>query len=87
MAPRAARRRSHFRRAAEAGDFRAQFNMGTLALAEGRVAAAMQWFRQAAATGSPGFLSSMAVRLVARPDPALRALAAEIQARLASLAD
>jgi len=69
-----------YARAAEAGDFRAQFNMGTLALAEGREAEALAWFRRAAAHGSPGFLADMAERLAARPEPALRDLAAALRA-------
>ena len=71
-----------YARAAAAGDFRAQFNMGTLAATAGREAEALDWFRRAAATGSPGFLQSMAERLAQRPEPALQDLAAEILAGL-----
>jgi TPR repeat protein len=70
-------------RAAQAGDFRAQFNLGTLLVEDGRPDDAMEWFQQAAATGSPDMLAVMAQRLATRPEPALRQLAADITARLA----
>jgi TPR repeat protein len=69
-------------RAARAGDFRAQFNLGTLLVQDDRLEDAMPWFRQAAAAGSPDMLAHMARSLAARPEPALRALAAEVAARL-----
>ncbi|MFC7553027.1 tetratricopeptide repeat protein [Pseudoroseomonas wenyumeiae] len=69
-------------RAAKAGDFRAQFNLGTLLVQDGRLEEALGWFRQAAAAGSPDMLAHMARSLGARPEPALRALAAEVAARL-----
>lgn len=74
--------RDLYARAAAAGEFRAQFNMGTLALDEGREAEAMDWFRKAAAAGSPGFLGSMAERLRARPEPALRKFGEDLMASL-----
>jgi len=70
-------------RAAQAGDFRAQFNLGTLLVEDGRAEDAMPWFHQAAATGSPDMLAVMAQRLATRPEPALRQLAADITTRLA----
>ncbi|MBC9178618.1 tetratricopeptide repeat protein [Pseudoroseomonas ludipueritiae] len=69
-------------RAAKAGDSRAQFNLGTLLVQDGRLEEALGWFRQAAAAGSPDMLAHMARSLGARPEPALRALAAEVAARL-----
>ncbi len=69
-------------RAARAGDFRAQFNLGTLLVEDGRPEEAMPWFRHAAETGSPDMLAVMARRLATRPEPALRALATELRARL-----
>jgi len=64
--------------AAQAGDFRAQFNLGTLLVEAGRLPEAMPWFRAAAAAGSPDMLRVMAERLGARPEPELRDLAAEV---------
>ncbi|MBR0654691.1 tetratricopeptide repeat protein [Plastoroseomonas arctica] len=69
-----------YARAAEGGDFRGQFNLATLLLAEGRVAEAAQWFTRAAAGGTPGFLASMKARLAEREEPELRAIAAGIGA-------
>lgn len=68
-----------YARAAALGDFRAQFNMGTLATAAGNIPAALRWFEQAAAQGSPGFLGKMAMALLARPEPELRALGLRIE--------
>jgi TPR repeat protein len=69
-------------RAARAGDFRAQYNLGTLLVQDGRLEEALGWFRQAAAAGSPDMLAHMARSLATRPEPALRAMAAEVAARL-----
>ncbi|WP_159992695.1 tetratricopeptide repeat protein [Roseomonas sp. 18066] len=68
-----------YARAAALGDFRAQFNMGTLAATP---EAALDWFTQAAATGSPGFLGQMAEALSKRPEPALQALSRQIFEKL-----
>ncbi|ONG59057.1 hypothetical protein BKE38_00740 [Pseudoroseomonas deserti] len=68
-----------YARAAALGDFRAQFNMGTLAATS---AEALDWFTKAAATGSPGFLGQMAEALSRRPEPELQALSAEIFRKL-----
>ena len=68
-----------YAKAAALGDFRAQFNMGTLATT---TAAALDWFTKAAATGSPGFLGQMAEALGQRPEPELQALSAEIRRKL-----
>jgi len=67
-----------YARAAEGGDFRGQYNLATLLLAEGRVAEAAGWFRRAAESGTPGFRASMRERLAERPEPELRAIAAGI---------
>ena len=68
---------------AERGDFRGQFNLAALLTAEGRVEEAARWFRQAAAGAHAAFRRSMAERLAARPEPELRAIAAEISAAMA----
>ncbi|MGY4802808.1 tetratricopeptide repeat protein [Teichococcus aerofrigidensis] len=74
--------RALYARAAAAGEFRAQFNMGSLALEVGQEEAALDWFRRAAETGSPGFLGSMAERLLTRPEPAVRDFGQRLMDRL-----
>jgi hypothetical protein len=69
-----------YARAAEGGDFRGQFNLATLLLAEGRVADAAAWFRRAVQGGTPAFRSGMKARLLGREEPELRAIAAAIDA-------
>ncbi|MFC4169719.1 tetratricopeptide repeat protein [Teichococcus aestuarii] len=71
--------RALYARAAALGDFRAQFNLGTLATAAGDIPAALRWFEAAAAQGSPGFLGKMAMMLLARPEAELRALGLRIE--------
>ena len=63
---------------AELGDFRGQFNLGALLAAQGHMDQATHWFRVAAQGAHDGFRRSMAERLAARPEPELRAIAAEI---------
>lgn len=72
-----------YRRAAEGGDFRGQFNHGSVLARRGEVAEAIPWFRKALATGTLGFLRSMAAHLERQPQEELRALAAEVRARCA----
>jgi TPR repeat protein len=69
-------------RAAQAGDFRAQYNLGTLLVEDGRLDEALRWFRQAATAGSPDMLAHLVRSLSARPEAALRDLAAGVKARL-----
>lgn len=70
-----------YRRAAEGGDFRGQFNHGSVLARRGEVAAAVGWFRKAAETGTLGFLRSMAAHLAREADPGLRALEIGVLAR------
>lgn len=70
-----------YRRAAEGGDFRGQFNHGSVLARRGETEEALGWFRRAAATGTLGFLRSMAADLARQPQPELRALAIEVLAR------
>ena len=72
-----------YHRAAVAGDFRGQFNLGTLLAARGETAAAAQWFRRAADGSPPGFLASLADRLAQRPEPELQSIGQAIARRLA----
>lgn len=69
-----------YRRAAEGGDFRGQFNHASVLVRRGEVEEAAAWFRRAAETGTLGFLRSMAAHLERQPDP-LRAIAIEVLAR------
>ena len=68
-----------YRRAAEGGDFRGQFNYGMELANRGQVEAALGWLRRAAATGTPGFLRSMAKAL--GPHPEFRSVALQALAR------
>lgn len=70
-----------YRRAAEGGDFRGQFNHGTVLLRQGQVEAAVRWFRAATETGTRGFLRSMAGVLGRAPQAAVAAVATEVLAR------
>lgn len=70
-----------YRRAAEGGDFRGQFNHASVLARHGEVAEAAPWFRRAAETGTLGFLRSMAAHLDAQPHADLRAIAIEVLAR------
>jgi TPR repeat protein len=66
-----------YRRAAEGGDFRGQFNYGTVLARQGLTSAAAGWFQRAAASGSRDFLQSMARALAGQAafrDAALLAL-------------
>ncbi len=71
-----------YRLSAERGDFRGQFNLGAGLAATGRVQEAAIWFRKAAEGAHDAFRRSMAERLAKRPEPELRAIAADIAARL-----
>lgn len=66
--PDLAKAREHYRIAAEAGDFRGQFNLGRLRLQEGDETGALRLFQQAAQTATPAFKSKMAAFLSGRPD-------------------
>ncbi|MBR0650969.1 sel1 repeat family protein [Roseomonas terrae] len=67
---------------AERGDFRGQFNLGVLLADRGEMDEATRWFREAARTAHDDFRRGMVERLAARPEPALRQVAAEIAAGL-----
>ena len=64
--------RTLYAAAAEAGDCRAQYSLGTLLVEDGRLPEALAWFRRAAAGGPPDMRRAMARRLSARPEAALR---------------
>ncbi len=72
-----------YRRAAEGGDFRGQFNHGAVLARRGEVEEAAGWFRKAAATGTRGFLRSMAAYLEQQSHAGLRLIGVEVLARCA----
>jgi TPR repeat protein len=70
-----------YTRAAEGGDFRAQYNLASLLVIHGRLAEALIWLRRALATASVDFLAVMAVRLAGSEHAELRLIAVEAQRR------
>ncbi len=70
-----------YRRAAEGGDFRGQYNLASVLAQTGRIAEAVPWFERAGATGSRDFQRLAADQLLARQEPALRAVGLAIAAR------
>ncbi len=67
---------------AERGDFRGQFNLAVLLTAQGEIADAVRWFREAGRGGHEAFRRGMVEKLSARPEPELQAVAEEIAAAL-----
>lgn len=73
---------THYRFAADGGDFRGQFNLASLLHGQGRTPEALTWLRRAIATGSPDFLAETHDLLRNNDDPALRTIAIEAAAKL-----
>lgn len=65
----------HYRRAAEAGDFRGQFNYARLLVERGRIDEALVWLARVPATATPAFVAKMRAYLASSPLAALRAAA------------
>ncbi|WP_323121259.1 tetratricopeptide repeat protein [Burkholderia alba] len=65
----------HYRRAAEAGDFRGQFNYARLLGERGRVAEALDWLARVPRTATPAFVGKMRAFLADSPIDAFRAAA------------
>nr|WP_175799679.1 tetratricopeptide repeat protein [Burkholderia anthina] len=65
----------HYRRAAEAGDFRGQFNYARLLAARGRIDEALGWLAHVPATATPAFVAKMRAYLASSPLDAFRAAA------------
>lgn len=63
-----------YRRSAEGGDYRGQFNLGTVLSQQGRGSEALAWFEAAIAVGDPDFLTEASAKLIGSADPAHRAL-------------
>ena len=73
-----------YQRAAELGDFRAQFNVATWLLQGDRVADAVPWLQRAAETGSFDFLGEMDAQLQRDGRSCLEPVRARIAKRLAA---
>ncbi len=67
-----------YRRAAEAGDFRGQFNHARLLAEAGRVDEAVRWIERAGETASPDFRAKMHAYCMAAPVAALHAVAGRL---------
>jgi len=70
-----AKARDCYVRAAEAGDFRGQFNLGRVLASEGDVVGALARFEAASTTATPAFVDKMIAFLRTAPIGAYRALA------------
>lgn len=69
----------HYRRAAEAGDFRGQFNYARLLAERGRIDDALEWLARVPATATPAFVAKMRAYLAASRFDAFRAAAAHLK--------
>lgn len=69
----------HYGRAAAAGDFRGQFNLGRVLASRGAVEEAVAQFRRAAQTATPAFIGKMTTFLRSAPIQAYRDLADEFE--------
>ena len=67
-----------YRRSAEAGDFRGQFNHASKLAEQGKMIEAAAWFRQCASTATLGFKQKMAQVLLQSGQPIFVKIAAEI---------
>ncbi|WP_175921627.1 tetratricopeptide repeat protein [Burkholderia latens] len=68
----------HYRRAAEGGDFRGQFNYARLLAERGRIDEALAWLARVPAAATPAFIAKMRAYLAASPIGAMRAAAAQL---------
>lgn len=77
-----------YRRGAEGGDYRGQFDLARLLTERtGRLDLALPWFARAIETGVPAFCRNVARALRAAPQPELRRLALRALERAAECAD
>lgn len=72
-----------YRRSAELGDYRGQYNLATLLLRGGHAGEALAWFTRSLADATPDLLAVMAQELAGSPVDAIRAVAARAAQRLA----
>jgi len=75
-----AQARGWYRRSAEAGYFRAQYNFAALLAAEGDADAAARWFEAALNGAPPDSRGAMAAALAGHPEPSLAALGRRLAA-------
>jgi len=68
----------HYRRAAEGGDFRGQFNYARLLIERGDIEAALPWLDRLPETATPAFLAKARAFLQQTDDARVRARAAEL---------
>ncbi|MEA1607454.1 tetratricopeptide repeat protein [Pseudomonas spirodelae] len=71
--------------AAAAGDFRGQYSLAAVLAAQGQIADAEQWLRQALTGGNLNFLRSTRAALLQTAQPSIRALAIDYHRRAAEL--
>ena len=76
-----------YRRSAQAGDFRGQFSLAGVLIAQGLFEEAEDWLRQALANGNLKFLRSARQALLQVPLARLRAIARDYHKRAAELGD
>ncbi len=67
-----------YRRSAEAGDFRGQFNYASKLAEQGSDSEAAAWLRQCASTATIGFKQTMAQNVLQTGKPVFVKIAAEI---------
>lgn len=65
----------YYRRSAEAGDFRGQYNYGRMLADRGRVEEGADWIRKTLETATPGFIHKMGRALMESPHAAFREVA------------
>ena len=75
-----------YRRAAEAGDFRGQYNLASVLASGGDLDGAEAWLYRAMETATVDFLGLMAERLAKSGEPRLRRVGAIAEARAAGRA-
>lgn len=71
----------HYCRAAQGGDFRGMFNHARILIDRGEIDEAIGWLRRLPETATPAFLGKVRLWLDQRPEPLLRAAAAELLPR------
>jgi TPR repeat protein len=74
-----------YRRAAQGGDFRAQYNLASVLAAKGEVTEAEAWLHRAMDGATPEFLALMGRRLAGTAEPRLQRLGAIAAARARSV--
>lgn len=76
-----------YRRSAEGGDFRGQYSLATVLLAQGDIPGACHWLNAALAGGNLNFLRTQRSALYHVQHPAIRAIAVKFYAKAAELGD